>query len=98
MTRNGKDGCVGCHQDKKIVTALRLTGNLDKDFRIVLREGFLLKDDPGSLLGRVTDRDLKRRAVNFRRGDVNKAGNFLIARGQQELQSSFGIHFMIFAG
>jgi hypothetical protein len=60
MTRNGKQGCVGCHSGKQ-VTALRLTGKLNKDFPMLIKEGFFLPDDAGSLLGRVTDPDKERR-------------------------------------
>src|SRR5262245_20342320 len=60
LTRHGKDGCIGCHSGK-IVSALRTIGVVDKDFRMLLRVGFLLPDDPGSLLSRITARDPKRR-------------------------------------
>ena len=60
MQRNGKDGCVGCHSGK-IVTALRLTGDVNKDFPMLLREGFFIPDDAGSLHGRITDKDPGRR-------------------------------------
>jgi hypothetical protein len=61
LERNGKDGCVGCHKTGKIVSALRMSGDPDRDFRMLLREGFLLKGDAGSLLERITDPDPKRR-------------------------------------
>jgi hypothetical protein len=61
LERGGKDGCVGCHRDGKIVSALHMTGNADRDFRMLLREGFLLKDDAGSLLARIVETDLRRR-------------------------------------
>lgn len=59
LEKGGKNGCVGCHMDK-IVSALRMTGNVEKDFRMMLRDGFFLKDDPGSLLGRILEKDRKR--------------------------------------
>lgn len=59
LERGGKDSCVNCHNGK-IVSALRFTGNADKDFRMMLRDGFLLRDDAGSLLGRLLDKDRKR--------------------------------------
>src|SRR5438128_2553091 len=58
LQRGGKDGCVGCHRDGKIVSALHMTGDADRDFRMLLREGFLLKDDAGSLLARIVETDL----------------------------------------
>jgi hypothetical protein len=61
LERGGKDGCVGCHRDGKIVSALHMTGKPDQDFRMLLREGFLLKDDAGSLLARVVETDSRRR-------------------------------------
>jgi hypothetical protein len=61
LTRGGKDGCVGCHRGGGIVSALRMSGNVDKDFRMLLKEGFFLHPDAGSLLARVTERDEKRR-------------------------------------
>lgn len=60
MMRNGKQGCVGCHSGKQ-VTALRLTGKLETDFPMLVKEGFFLPDDAGSLLGRITDPDKERR-------------------------------------
>jgi hypothetical protein len=61
LMRGGKDSCVGCHSTGKIVSALRFSGDPDKDFRVLLREGFFLKDDMGSLLGRIEDTNKKRR-------------------------------------
>ncbi len=60
MARNGKDGCVGCHSGK-IVSALKLTGDAKKDFAMLLREGFFLYADDGSVLARVSARDKERR-------------------------------------
>jgi len=60
MMRNEKDGCIGCHTGKKTVTDLRLTGAIEKDFPKMLKMGFFIPDDAGSLLGRVTDKDKKR--------------------------------------
>jgi hypothetical protein len=60
MERGGKDGCVGCHNGKG-GGALRLRGDAGKDFALMLREGFFLPDDAGSLLARITDKSPKRR-------------------------------------
>ena len=57
VTRNGKDGCLGCHAGGKIVSALRLSGEVNKDFPMLLKEGFFLPEDDGSLLGRLSDKD-----------------------------------------
>jgi hypothetical protein len=60
LVAGGKDGCVGCHNGKR-VTSLRFHGAPAKDFPMLLREGFFLKDDAGSLLERVSEKDPKRR-------------------------------------
>jgi hypothetical protein len=60
LVAGGKDGCVGCHNGKR-VSSLRFHNNPEKDFRMLLKEGFFLKDDAGSLLDRVVDKDKKRR-------------------------------------
>jgi hypothetical protein len=60
LVDGGKDGCVGCHNGKK-GPALRFRGDPEKDFRMLVKEGFFLKDDAGSLLDRVVDRNKKRR-------------------------------------
>jgi hypothetical protein len=59
LVRGGKDGCVGCHTSKG--GSLRLRGTADRDFDMMLKDGFFLPDDAGSLLGRVADTDKKRR-------------------------------------
>jgi hypothetical protein len=55
LTRRGKDGCVGCHHPKHR-TELRFSGKPDSDLAMLLKEGFLIPDDPGSLLAVVTTR------------------------------------------
>src|SRR5947209_1368328 len=55
LQRNGKDGCVGCHAGRGGGT-LHFSGDADKDFVMLLREGFLLKGDSGNLVERVADR------------------------------------------
>ncbi len=60
LERGGKDGCVGCHNGKR-VTALHFSGDPAKDFPMLVGDGFLLKGDPGSLLERIVDKDKKRR-------------------------------------
>jgi hypothetical protein len=54
----GKDNCLSCHLvQKKVLTQLKLSGDAQKDFRMMVREGFFLADDEGSILGMVTHRD-----------------------------------------
>jgi len=60
LERGGKNGCVGCHNGK-IVSSLRMSGDPESDFRAMLRDGFFLKGDSGSLLARILDTDKKRR-------------------------------------
>jgi hypothetical protein len=61
MQRGGKDGCVGCHSTSKGGQALRLSGDLGKDFPRLVKDGFFIPDDLGSLLGRMLEKDPKRR-------------------------------------
>ncbi|MBM3995391.1 MAG: hypothetical protein FJ303_14745 [Planctomycetes bacterium] len=58
--RGEKNGCVGCHNGK-IVSALKMSGNPEKDFRMLLKDGFFLKGDAGSMLARIESKDRKRR-------------------------------------
>jgi hypothetical protein len=60
FVRNGMDGCVGCHSSKQGGAALRLTGDANKDFHILVGQGFMLKGDAGSMLERILDKDPKR--------------------------------------
>ena len=60
LSAGGKDGCVGCHNGKK-GPALRFRGDSETDFRMLVKEGFFLKDDPGSLLDRIVEKNKKRR-------------------------------------
>ena len=61
LVRGGKDGCVGCHNNSKTVSALKFAGDPKKDFPKLLREGFFLYKDSGSILDRVVTKDQKRR-------------------------------------
>lgn len=56
LSRNGKDGCVGCH-DAGHQSSLHFTGDSEKDFRFLLKEGFFLYKDAGSLLDHVASND-----------------------------------------
>src|SRR5262249_28154121 len=60
LTRHERDGCVGCHAGKGIVTALRMTGKVDKDFPLRVKQGFFIPNDKGSLLSRMLEKDPKR--------------------------------------
>lgn len=52
LQAGGKNGCVGCHHPK-IGNTLKFSGKSDADFRMLLRDGFFLKDDSGSMLHRI---------------------------------------------
>lgn len=60
MTRGGKDGCVSCHAGKGS-GSLKLSGAAAKDFARLLKEGFFIPGDAGSLLERITDPSAERR-------------------------------------
>ena len=61
MERNGKQGCVGCHRTGTGGNAMRLSGKVEKDFRMLVKEGFFIPDDSGSVLTRVMSNDKKQR-------------------------------------
>ena len=50
LKRNGRDGCAGCHNRQQRRGTLAFSGEADADFRMLLRRGFFLPDDPGSIL------------------------------------------------
>src|ERR1019366_7680578 len=60
LERGGKNGCVGCHNGK-INSALKMTGNTEKDFRMLVKDGFFIPDDTGSLLTRIDARNPKKK-------------------------------------
>ena len=60
MQSQGKEGCVGCHQGK-IVSSLKMSGNAEKDFRMMVKEGFFIPNDSGSLLTRIKSKDRKQK-------------------------------------
>jgi hypothetical protein len=68
MERNGKNGCVGCHNGK-IVSSLKMTGKAEKDFRMLVKDGFFIPDDSGSVLTRATSNVLKKKMPPPGKGD-----------------------------
>ena len=68
LERNGKNGCVGCHNGK-IMSSLKMTGKADKDFRMLVKDGFFLPDDTGSVLTRVTSSNRKKVMPPAGKGD-----------------------------
>ena len=68
MLKGGKEGCVGCHNGK-IVSSLKMSGNPEKDFRMMVKEGFFIPNDSGSLLTRIKSKDRKQRMPPPGKGD-----------------------------
>src|SRR5439155_2814267 len=68
LLRGEKQGCVGCHSGK-IVSSLKMSGNAEKDFRMLLKEGFFIPGDSGSMLTRIQSKDRKRRMPPPGKGD-----------------------------
>ena len=60
LERGGKKGCVGCH-DGKINSSLKMSGKAEKDFRMMVKDGFFIPDDTGSALTRITARNEKKK-------------------------------------
>ena len=54
LQRNGKEGCVGCHQLPKTGGNMKFTGDLDKDFPMLVKEGFFIPGDSGSMLTQIS--------------------------------------------
>jgi hypothetical protein len=69
LERNGKEGCVGCHSTGKVLNTLKLTGKRELDFPKLLREGFFIPGDTGSLLARITSQNRRERMPPPGKGD-----------------------------
>ena len=68
LHRGEKTGCVGCHNGK-IVSSLKMSGNAEKDFRMMLKDGFFIPKDAGSALTRILSKDRKQRMPPPGKGD-----------------------------
>ena len=68
LQKEGKQGCVGCHNGK-INSQLKMSGDAEKDFRKMVKDGFFLKDDSGSLLSHILSKDRKKRMPPPGKGD-----------------------------
>ncbi len=82
LIRNGKDGCVGCHNPKHR-SLLRFSGKPGADFRKILKDGFLLPDDPGSFLHVVSTRNKREQMPpgdrkRWNQQEINFLKNFVI--------------------
>jgi hypothetical protein len=58
--RDGKNGCVGCHEQPKTGGNMKMTGKLDVDFPMLVREGFFIPGDSGSIHAHVISKDRKK--------------------------------------
>ena len=59
MLRNGKQGCVGCHSAGKGGNVMKMSGKPERDFPMLVREGFFIPDDSGSMLTRIMSKNKK---------------------------------------
>ena len=87
LSRNGRDGCVGCHTSRHRST-LRLKGSADEDFRKLWSDGFLIPDDPGGVLHLVSTRNPKTRMPPGKRPAWNDGEIALLRRFVTELNTS----------
>src|SRR5690349_5989804 len=69
LERGGKNSCVNCHNGK-INSALKMTGNPEKDFRMLVKDGFFIPDDTGSVLSRVGAGNAKKKMPPPGKGDA----------------------------
>lgn len=68
MLRGEKNGCVGCHNGK-INGTLKMAGKVDKDFPMLVKDGFMIPGDSGSLLSHIKSKDRKKRMPPPGKGD-----------------------------
>ncbi len=61
MQRGEKNSCVGCHSRPKTGGQMKLTGKLETDFPMLVKVGFFLPNDSGSILAHVASKDRKQR-------------------------------------
>lgn len=69
LMRGEKNGCIGCHAQAKTGGHMKTTGNLEKDFRMLIREGFFLPNDSGSMVAHILSKDRKKRMPPPGKGD-----------------------------
>src|SRR5437867_511798 len=61
LVRGDKNGCVGCHALPKTGGQMKMTGNVEKDFRKLVKDGFFIPNDSGSIVAHITSKDRKKR-------------------------------------
>jgi hypothetical protein len=69
LERGDRNGCVGCHALPKTGGHMKMTGKLDKDFPMLVKEGFFIPGDSGSMLAHITSKDRKKRMPPPGKGD-----------------------------
>lgn len=69
MQRGEKNGCVGCHALPKTGGNMKMSDNAEKDFRMLVREGFFIPNDSGSMLSHILSKDRKKRMPPPGKGD-----------------------------
>jgi hypothetical protein len=69
LEQGGRQSCVGCHAGGKGGNALKMSGKADKDFRMLVKEGFFLPDDSGSILTRIMSKNKKQMMPPPGKGD-----------------------------
>ena len=60
ISENGKSSCTRCHHQRHR-SGLRLTGEPETDFSILLRQGFLHPSDPSSILESIASKEADRK-------------------------------------
>lgn len=58
--RDGKNGCVGCHALPKTGGNMKMTGKIETDFPMLVRDGFFIPGDSGSIHAHVISKDRKK--------------------------------------
>jgi len=79
LSRNGEKGCVGCHNGK-INSTLKMSGNAEKDFRMLVKQGFFIPDDTGSMHTRIVAKNKKQMMPPPGKGDPWTKGEAEILR------------------
>ncbi len=69
LLRGEKNGCVGCHALPKTGGHMKMTGNPEKDFRLLVKDGFFIPNDAGSMLAHILSKDRKKRMPPPGKGD-----------------------------
>ena len=69
LVRGEKQGCIGCHALPGTGGQMKMSGNTEKDFRLLVKAGFFLPNDSGSMLSHILSKDRKKRMPPPGKGD-----------------------------